>query len=317
MAGLAAAMTMAGTILAGCAVSAATGQSAAPQDIPIDGEMVFPESVTHDAAGNLYNGSVPGIIYRTQAGSETAVPFIRPSEANGLKSLLGVFADDARGLLWTCSNPNMFASPPETGASSLLAFALADGELAGRYDFPTGGPIACNDIAIDSEGTVWASETAGGQIFVLTPGADDLNLFAKGAELVGIDGLAFADDGTLYINNVREHLLQRVDRNTDGSYAGLTNIATPEPLNGPDGLRSLGGNRFIQAEGPGGRVAIFDVEGDTATMTTVGTGLSGSVGVTVLDGVAYVTEGRIEYLFDPNLRGQDPGTFYIRALPMP
>src|SRR5690606_5687507 len=114
-----------------------------------------------------------------------------------------------------------------------------------------------------------------------------------------------------------EHLLQRVDRNADGSYAGLTNIATPEPLNGPDGLRSLGGNQFIQAEGPGGRVAIFDVEGDTATMTTVGTGLSGSVGVTVLDGVAYVTEGRIEYLFDPNLRGQDPGTFYIRALPMP
>ena len=316
LAGFADAMMMAGTMLTSCAGTDAASQ-AAPRDIPIEGEMVFPESVTHDAAGNLYNGSVPGVIYRTPAGSDTAVPFIQPSEANGLKSLLGVFADDARGLLWTCSNPNMFASPPETGISSLLAFDLADGAFAGRYDFPEGGPIACNDIAIDRDGAVWASETAGGQIFVLDPGANELSLFAKGAELVGIDGLAFADDGALYINNVREHLLQRVDRNADGSYAGLTNIATPEPLNGPDGLRSLGGNRFIQAEGPGGRVAIFDVDGDTASMTTVATGLSGSVGVTVLDGVAYVTEGRIEYLFDPNLRGQDPGTFYIRAVPVP
>jgi sugar lactone lactonase YvrE len=309
---------MVGSILAGCAsMEASTPGASAPPDIAINGSMVFPESITHDAAGNLYNGSVPGIIYRTRPGSRTAEPFIVPSGQNGIKSLLGVFVNDARSLLWTCSNPNFFAQPPETGVSSLLAFDLASGSLSGRPPEGRSGPAACNDIAIDTDGTVWASETSGGRIFVLRPGANELELFAKGEELVGIDGLAFAGDGTLYINNVRQHLFQRVERNVDGTYVGLTNVATPEPLNGPDGLRSLGGNRFIQAEGPGGRVAILTVDGDAATMVPVTTGLSGSVGVTAMDGVAYVTEGRIEYLFDPNLRGQDPGTFYIRAFRLP
>jgi len=317
LAGLAAA-AMIGSILAGCAsMEAGTPAARAPQDIAINGSMVFPESITHDAAGNLYNGSVPGVIYRTRPGSRTAEPFIVPSEPNGIKSLLGVFVDDARSLLWTCSNPNFFAQPPETGVSSLLAFDLANGSLSGRYDFPEGSPAACNDIAIDADGTVWASETSGGRIFVLRPNANELELFAKGEELVGIDGLAFAGDGTLYINNVRQHLLQRVERNADGTYVGLTNIATSDRLNGPDGLRSLGGNRFIQGEGPGGRVAILEVSGDTATMVPVATGLSGSVGVTVMDKTAYMTEGKIEYLFDPKLRGKSPDPFVIRAFPMP
>lgn len=313
-----AAAIMASSVLSGCTgMNSGIAGTAAPQDIAINGTMVFPESITHDAAGNLYNSSVPGIIYRTPPGGLSAEPFIRPSESNGIKSLLGVFADDARGLLWTCSNPNFFATPPETGVSSLLAFDLATGIQSARYHFPAGGPAACNDIAIDADGAVWATETSGGRIFVLPPNANEMELFARSEELVGVDGIAFAGDGALYINNVRQHLFQRVERKADGSYAGLTDIATPEPLNGPDGLRTLGGNRFIQAEGPGGRVAILTVEGDSAAMAPVATGLSGSVGVTAMNGTAYVTEGRIEYLFDPDLGGQDPGTFYIRTFRLP
>ncbi|HEX9807822.1 MAG TPA: hypothetical protein VGA34_13095, partial [Alteraurantiacibacter sp.] len=71
LAGLAAA-AMVGSILAGCAsMEASTPEASAPQDIAINGSMVFPESITHDAAGNLYNGSVPGVIYRTRPGSRT------------------------------------------------------------------------------------------------------------------------------------------------------------------------------------------------------------------------------------------------------
>lgn len=302
---------LAATLLAGCAT---TDGAFVPNDIAIAGSRVFPESITSDAAGNLYNASIGGTIYRTPAGSNTAEPWIAPNAANGLTSLFGLMADDAKGLLWACNNPNMFAG--ETGQSSLLAFDLATARLSGRYDFP-GGPAACNDIAVAADGTVWLSETSGGRIFVLRPNANELALFAAGEELVGIDGIAFAEDGTLYINNVRSGLVQRVERKADGSYAGLTDLTLPVQLGGPDGLRPLGGNRFIQGEGQSGRVAILEVRGDSVALRPLAEGLNGPVGVTVSGNTAYVVEGKIGYLIDPALREQDPDPFVIRAFPLP
>src|SRR4249919_2002748 len=94
-----------------CGGSAAAAQS----DIAINGSRVFPESVTSDAAGNIYVGSTGGTIYRAAAGAATAEPWIAPSAHNGLTSLFGVLADDGRGLLWVCNNPP-FGGPPQPGA---------------------------------------------------------------------------------------------------------------------------------------------------------------------------------------------------------
>src|SRR5690606_25996364 len=111
-------------------------------------------------------------------------------------------------------------------------------------------------------------------------------------------------------------LVQRVDLK-DGAYAGLTDLTLSEPVSGPDGLRALGGNRFLQAEGPGGRVAIIEVAGDSATVTPVRTGLQSSPGTASVGKVGYAIEGKIDYLFNPDLRGKDPGPFVIRAFPLP
>jgi len=297
-------------------VGCATTQSpAAPQDIRIAGSRVFPESITSDAAGNIYTGSTGGTIYRAMPGAKEAVAWIVPSAANGLKSLFGVFVDDARGLLWACSNPNLFKQPREEGVSSLKAFDLATGALKASYDFPA-GPAACNDIAIARDGTTYATETAGGRIFRLAPGASALTLFASGKDLVGVDGIAIADDGTIYINNVRQNLLQRVDRKADGSYAGLTTLQASLALGGPDGLRAIGGNRFLQAENMAGRVALVTIDGDRATIVPIRTGLN-SAAVTRVGDTAYAPDGKIQYLIDPKLKGQDPDPFLIHAFPIP
>jgi len=295
------------------ALAAFVGMAAAPApgDIRIDGSRVYPESLTSDAAGNLYNGSNGGTIYRALRGAKTAEPWIVPDAHNGLRSLFGVFADDKHGLLWACDNPNLFKR--ESGTSTLRAFSLKTGQLAAKYDFPADGRAACNDVAIAKDGTLWATETLAGRIFVLKPHANALELFAKSAELVGIDGIAIAGDGKIYINNVRKQLFQRVERKADGSFDHLTTLATSLPLNGPDGLRALGGNRFIQGEGPGGRVALVDVKGDTAEITPVATGLDGPVGVTVVGRTAYAIEGKIEYMMDPKLKDKSPDPFVIRA----
>jgi sugar lactone lactonase YvrE len=304
-------MMRGGAIIATLAAFAGVAAAPAPGDVTIDGSRVYPESLTSDAAGNLYNGSNGGTIYRALRGAKTAEPWIVPDAHNGLRSLFGVFADDKHRLLWACDNPNLFKR--ESGTSTLRAFSLKTGQLVAKYDFPADGPAACNDVAIAKDGTLWATETLAGRIFVLKPHANALELFAKSAELVGIDGIAIAGDGKIYINNVRKQLFQRVERKADGSFDHLTTLATSLPLNGPDGLRALGGNRFIQGEGPGGRVALVDVKGDTAEITPVATGLDGPVGVTVVGRTAYAIEGKIEYMMDPKLKDKSPDPFVIRA----
>jgi sugar lactone lactonase YvrE len=287
-----------------------------PADILL-GTRVFPESMTADTKGNLYTGSNAGTIYRVRAGAKAAEPWIRPDATNGIRSLFGVFADDKAGVLWACAIPNLFATPRESGASALKAFDLATGRFKASYPLPTDKPAACNDIAVARDGTVYATETLSGRLFVLRPHATALEKFADSPDLVGVDGIAIAGDGTIYINNVRKQLFQRVNLAADGSYAALTNLTLSMPLNGPDGLRTLGGNRFLQGEGPGGRVAVITVSGDSATVTPVKTGLDGSVGVARAGPVGYAIEGRIGYLIDPKLKDQDPGPFMIRAFPIP
>ena len=61
----------------GAALVATASAKALPGDVTIDGSRVYPESLTSDAGGNLYNGSNNGTIYRARAGSKTAEPLGR------------------------------------------------------------------------------------------------------------------------------------------------------------------------------------------------------------------------------------------------
>ena len=285
---------------------AGSAYAAEPADIRINGSRVHPESITSDAAGNIYVPSTGGTIYRATPGATTAEPWIAPSAENGLTSAFGVLADDRRKTLWVCNNPP-FGGPPQPGAKS---------SLKASYDFPTDGPAICNDIAVGRMGTTFATDTSGGRIFALAPDGQALTVFARDASLVGIDGIAFAEDGTMYINNVRANTMQRVNRN-GYEFTGLTLLTLSQPVAGPDGLRHVSGNRFLQAEGQGNRVTYVDIAGDSATITPVKTGLESSPGVTRVGQVGYATEGKINYLFDPALRDKDPGPFIIRAFALP
>lgn len=301
------------TALSGCA----SMPDAGPDEILIAGEDVFPESMTSDARGNIYVSSNGGTIYRAEPGADEAMPWVVPDSENGLQSLFGVLVDEPRGLLWTCSNPP-FGGPPDPDAAptAVKALALGSGELWGSWDFPEGKPATCNDLAVAADGAVYATEITSGRLFVLPDGGNALQLFAEGAELVGVDGIAFGEGGTMYVNNVQQNLVQRVDRNADGSYAGLTDLELSQPVEGPDALRPLGGNRFLQSEGGSGRIALIEIEGDRATVRTITDQFDSVAAVTHVGDTGYSAEGKIAYRFDPELQGQDPGAFTIEAFPL-
>jgi sugar lactone lactonase YvrE len=302
-------------MMGGCAALA--GQPAARGDILIDGRNVHPESIGSSADGSVFIGSMSGTIYRAGPGESVAKPFIRPSEENGLRAVFGVLADDAGGRLWVCSVTNPFVraeAPPKP--SEVVAFDLKTGALAGRWSFPPPGGT-CNDIAIGPDGAAYATDTPGGRILRLPMNGNALDVVAQHQSLIGVDGIAFAADGTMYVNNVRSHTLWRVKPTGDPAAPQLKRLGADRPMEGPDGLRPVGGNRFLQAEGQGGRVTLVSIDGDSARIQVVRDGLNSTPGATLVGDTIYTIEGKIDYLVNPQLRGQDPGQFRAIAIPMP
>ena len=293
-----------------------------PQDIRIAGERLFPESITADAAGNIYVGSNPGTVFRARPGSATADPWIIPDARNGVQSVFGVLADDARGLLWLCSNPNTLVQPPQTGAATIKTFALADGALVASYPFPAdAGPSSCNDITIDTNGDVYAGDTTGGRIFKLRAAAPAFEPWAAAPELVGMDGISFGPGGALYANNIRRNTLLRIGVADHGSFDNVEVLQTSAPLRGPDGLRPLAGKRMLQSEGNGGTITVLTFPKDSnengpVQVEIIAQGLDYASSVTAWHGRAYFPEGKLSYLMDPAKRGQDPGAFLIRSVPI-
>lgn len=286
-------------------------------DILIDGKSIHPESVTSSKDGSVFVGSMSGTIYRAGPKDTTAVPFITGNADNGLRSTYGVLADDRDGRLWVCSVPNSFGprTPGPQQPTELVAFEMKTGKLIGRWPFPGGG--TCNDIAIGPDGAAYATDTPGGRVLKLPKGGKALEVVAAGDPLKGVDGIAFAADGRMYVNNVQKQEMWRVVPQSGAAPAAFTKLNVDRKLEGPDGLRPIGGNRFLQAEGTAGRITLVTITGDNAHVEVLREGLQSSPGVTLVGNTVYAVEGKINYLIDAKLRGQDPGPFKAIAIALP
>jgi sugar lactone lactonase YvrE len=140
--------------------------------------------------------------------------------------------------------------------------------------------VPCNDIAVAGDGTAYVSESYGGKVHRLKPGATSLELWASDEQMKVIDGLALLADG-LYVNDIATGALFRISITADGSAGVLVPIATSIPLRRPDGLRSAGPKTLVQAEQVG-RVTELAISGDRAEVRVVQDGLSRAAGVTIV-----------------------------------
>ena len=279
----------------------------------MQGERLFPESIASDAAGTLYIGSNPGTVFRAVPGSAVAQPWIVPDAANGLMSVFGVLADDARGLLWVCTNPAM---GQQGQRPAIKTFRLADGGLVASYPLAVDGPAMCNDMTIAANGDVYATETLGGRILKLDNGGSAFMPWATDPEFASADGIAFSGDGTLYMNAIQRNTLVRVNVDGAGRFTHATVLTPSRPMGGPDGLRLLHGHRFLQSEGNAGLITVVTIAGDQAHIATIAEGVDYASSVTAVGGRAFYPEGKLRFLFGPQA-GQDPGPFVIRNVAIP
>jgi sugar lactone lactonase YvrE len=198
-----------------------------------------------------------------------------------------VLADDRSNTLWVCQNSTGGqGGAPVVGQTALRSFDLKSGAAKGTYPFPPNSRI-CNDIAVSSDGTAYASESYGGRVHRLKPGATELEVWASDQELAVIDGLAFLADGSLYVNNFATGRLFRIPVNADGSAGAIVPIETSMPLVRPDGLRTAGPQKLIQAEQQG-RVTELTINGNRAEVRVLQEGLTRAAGVTIVGDSALV-----------------------------
>jgi sugar lactone lactonase YvrE len=273
--------------IAGLATFAPLARAQSRTEITTRDTAVTPENLTSSRDGSVYFGSMAkGTIYRAAPGASQAEPWILASAA-GLTRVLGVLADDKASTLWVCQNATGGNNgAPAAGQTALRSFDLKSGSAKGTFPFPANSGV-CNDIAVAADGTVYASESFRGRVHRLKPGATALEVWATDAQMNVIDGLAMLADGSLYVNEFTSGKLFRIPVNPDGTAGALVPIETSMPLVRPDGLRTAGPQKLIQAEQQG-RVAELTINGNRAEVRVIKDGLTRAAGVTVVGDTAFV-----------------------------
>ncbi len=136
-------------VLAGALFSSALWMTAAagPSSIALPGERAFPESITSARDGTLFIGRLgEGGIVRADPRTGAAALFVAPGAA-GSRSITGVFADEASGTLWACSNDLSALGGPSEGrdrGAALKAFDLRTGAAKRSVSLPEPNSF-CND----------------------------------------------------------------------------------------------------------------------------------------------------------------------------
>ena len=291
------------SIAAGIAAAlglAAVAHAALPAEIVVNGEHVFPESITSSANGSVYFGSIGNkAVYKAAPGAGKAELFVQPG-TDGLQSTFGVFADNRTSTLWVCSNV-MGGAPggPPNPPGSLYAFDLKSGASKGHYPFPTPGAM-CNDIASTPDGTVFATDTGNTQVVRLKKGAKDLEVWAGadgalGAKNVVVDGISVLGDYVV-VNELGASKLFSVAINKDGSAGKPLEIKTDKPISRPDGMRAFGKNGVLIIEGgDGGKLEHIRFDRDLleGKVELIKQGYpDGPVAVAVVGNTAYVAESQ-------------------------
>jgi len=279
-----------------------------PAVIIIPGDRFFPEGITVTRNGTFFVGSMEeGCIMRAAPGASQFEPFI-PAGSNGLVSVLGLYADEERALLWACSADAGNGKLAGRAAVGVKAFDLFTGEPRGSYDFPGGG--FPNDLTIDAQGNLYVTDSWTPRILRLPAGGAALEEWINdpqlGTEIWSLNGIDFdRDRGVIYTVNQRAGKLFRIEVKPDGGAGSVTLIETSRPLRRPDGLKLIAPNTLATAEGGSGGMAILRLMGDRAEVATVNEGLDCVATFAYYRGSAWVVENQADHFWDPANAGPD------------
>jgi sugar lactone lactonase YvrE len=272
----------------------AYGLKKLPATLDVGVDNFYPEGVALDRYLPAYVGSVgTGTVYRHD-GAAAAPLYGTPYGLGGATVGMKVAGEH----LWTCVANTM------TYATGVAKISLATGEAVAQYPFPA--PGFCNDLAVDAQGAVYATESTQGIIYKLAPGAAEWTSWLSGypaapAVGFGFNGVAVSPDGaSLLIGRLDSGELLEVPFNADGS-AGTPAVSVPggaPTAAGFDGLTTWRGQVYAVRDGAVVRLVKGAAGWESSVLVPAGR-LEFPTTIAVDNhGNLWVVEGKLGQLFD-------------------
>ncbi len=167
---------------------------------------LLPEGIAYDPGEDcFYVGSLWKCKIVKVGREGKAHDFVR-EKLDGLRSVGGLKVDAERRILWAVS----FVSPPwtkdtaeEVGWSAVFKYDLRTGKRLKRYEFENRGEAHLfNDLAVDSSGRVYITDSLRNEVYTITPDGDRLESFFRSEEFMYTNGITLGnDEETLYISS--------------------------------------------------------------------------------------------------------------------
>jgi hypothetical protein len=102
-----------------------------------------------------------------------------------------------------------------------------------------------------------------------------------------------------------------------GKPGKLTKLTPSRKVELTDAMRPMGNGMYLLIEGVG-RVDTLTITGDQAKVVTLKDGYVTPTGVTRAGDTAWVSEGQLDFIFDPAKKGRKPRLpFRVYAVPLP
>jgi hypothetical protein len=208
---------------------------------------LLPEALAHDPRdGSFYVGSMAKrkVVRWTRDGRWRDFAGVG---RDTLLPVLGMRVDPARGALWV--NTARERAGTTRGATELVRIDLATGAVRARYAPPDTGAHLFNDLVIAADGRIFFTDSEGGGVWRLDPGATAVAPLVPGGRFTYPNGIALAADGRLYVAHVGGVSLIDTRTGSDALVAGPPTVAAA----GIDGLYLVGGCLVgVQGFGIGG-----------------------------------------------------------------
>lgn len=311
----------AGALSAALFLSFAAAAAETPLSLP---DAKFgPEGIGIDRAGDLYLGSLTqGRLIKVEAKTGKVEDFAAAG-VNGMVSVVGVHVAANDKTIYACSSDPGISALKGKALPAIVAFDRATGKPAGRFELPQGGHF-CNDLTELADGTILATDSFAPRIYALKPGATKLETWFEDTYFAGegfnLNGIA-ADGKLVYVVRYNKGTLHAVPVLENGAAGKRIDVSLPRPLLAPDGLTALGQNRFLVVEGGGlkkgarGRLTAVTIKDNKAELHVIADDLKIPTTTAVRDGIAYLVEGQLDHLFDPEAGPADPYRVLRIALP--
>lgn len=275
----------------------------------------YPNGITRSDNGTVYLGSI------------TSGRILQISPENQIKSFFAgnkdIFAvttlklDEAKGILWG-------ASPDVLGTAGkqhrIFAIDINSNKVLKIITIPDGG--FGNDIALDSNGGIYITDSLQPRIHYLPPGATQLqtwveNQLFRTRKRFGLSGIARREDGVLFVTMYSDGRLFKVKPNRN-----VEEIELPRKIDGSDAIQLAADGSLLMIEGGiesgnGGLLQLQGLETDIKRkgkpkFKVLASGMNLPVNLTVAGEEILVTESLFRHRLVPGKEEDIPDRFFIR-----